>query len=222
MSECPIKAGSRDPRKGQTEDEKAVFRAWENTLYERLSSWKLPIIEGTRNELNPKVLILDPEAKEAWYRFTEKIERAQAEGGAYFDVRGFASKTAEQALRIACVMAYLDNGDLNSLREVRKPIMEDAIMVAHFYLDEHLRVMKKKSAESAIADASLILDWIHRLSLKFIYRSKVQRDGPNRLRKNSIKLDDALSTLTEYGHLECIDDCELGGANRKHCFKVLR
>jgi hypothetical protein len=64
----------------------------------------LALREGTRNEPDPPLIPMDADAREHLADFAMLVEREQAAGGMFRDVRPFASKAAEQAARIAAVL----------------------------------------------------------------------------------------------------------------------
>jgi len=59
-----------------------------------------PITED--GALQPAMLTLSPEAKAAWVAFHDAVESELATGGELFDIRDVASKTADNAARLAC------------------------------------------------------------------------------------------------------------------------
>ena len=64
----------------------------------------LPLRDGMRNELDPPLLALSDEAREALSAFHLETEKAQIPGGRFDGVRPFASKAAEHAARLAAVL----------------------------------------------------------------------------------------------------------------------
>ncbi|MBS0570890.1 MAG: DUF3987 domain-containing protein, partial [Proteobacteria bacterium] len=82
------------------------------TFYERmrvLLSHAPRLRDGTRSELDPRALELTPSAKEVWTKVYNFIEARCKTDGRYAQVRAFASKAAEQVLRIGGVLAIIEN-----------------------------------------------------------------------------------------------------------------
>ena len=60
--------------------------------------------------LSPAMLSLSPEAKRAWVEFHDAIECQLASGGDLYDVRDVASKTADNAVRLAALFQMFEQG----------------------------------------------------------------------------------------------------------------
>jgi hypothetical protein len=78
----------------------------------------LPLAEGRRNELAPRVLPLSPGARDVLQAFALALEAAQAKGGDLEGVRPFASKAAEHAARLAAVLTLFANPDADCVFHV--------------------------------------------------------------------------------------------------------
>ena len=105
----------------------------------------------------PKILRLSPEAHELWVCYYNHIEKAQAKGGDYEDHTAAASKSAEQAARIAGVYALFGK---NEIEEVGAHDMEMAIHVASWYLDESMRLSAQMGMTKAYINATRLLEWL--------------------------------------------------------------
>ena len=66
----------------------------------------LPLAPDDRQELAPPVLQLSDDAKAAWIGLHDAVEAGMASGEQFANVKGWASKTPEQALRIAGAVSY--------------------------------------------------------------------------------------------------------------------
>ena len=71
---------------------------------------------------------LDPAAKHTWIDFHDAIERELCDFGEFASVRDVASKTAENACRIAAVFKLFDHGRVGTL--IESSYMEAGIAVA--------------------------------------------------------------------------------------------
>ena len=60
--------------------------------------------------LTPAMLSLSPEAKRAWVEYHDAIERELASGGELYDVRDVASKSADNAARLAALFQMFEHG----------------------------------------------------------------------------------------------------------------
>ena len=64
-----------------------------------------PLVEDTRNELNPRPLPFSAEATKLYWEFADETEKAMAPDGEYESIRPFAAKLPEHAARIAATIA---------------------------------------------------------------------------------------------------------------------
>ncbi|MEX0279585.1 MAG: YfjI family protein, partial [Arenibacterium sp.] len=113
---------------------------------------QLPTKDESPQELEPRTLPLSQKARQLLFGYYQATEQAQAPGGELEQVRAFASKSPEQAARIAGVLALWSNLEAP---EVTGPQMSDAIEIAQFYLGEAKRLSEAAtvSAETERADA---------------------------------------------------------------------
>ena len=87
--------------------------------------------------LDPRVLILSLAAKEALKALADEVEREQLKGGAYETITSTASKSAEQAARLASVLTLFRDFDALS---IDASAMQHGIELARYYLDEAKRL----------------------------------------------------------------------------------
>ncbi len=139
---------------GPAPDSQAALAQYEARLG-RLLRAPLPLREGTRTALDPRLLGLSPGARDRLTDFADEVEGRQAPGGDLEDVRAFASKAAEQAARLAGVLTLYEAHDA---AEVSAEHMANGIALARFYLREAARVM----AVSAISQETLQLEQLRR------------------------------------------------------------
>lgn len=57
--------------------------------------------------LSPALMMLAPDAKKAWVEFHDAVESELASGGELYDVRDLASKTADNAVRLAALSGWI-------------------------------------------------------------------------------------------------------------------
>jgi hypothetical protein len=127
-------AGTRLFRRSTTEDE-ANITALHQRIAELLALPPRTHPEGDGLELSPRQMRLDEQATALWIGFHDEVELRQAPGSDLANVRPWASKAAEQAARIAAILAVCEGSDA-----VLAHHMVSGIRVASFYLTEHLRL----------------------------------------------------------------------------------
>jgi hypothetical protein len=134
-------------------------------------------------ELKPRLLPLSLEARTLLIAFSDTVERSQAPGGEYELVRGYASKAAEQAARIAGVLSmWADMGT----HAVQPDAMGWGIQLAQFYLSEAKRLANSATVTAEVSKAEALRKWMHSASWgkPWLTLRDVIRLGPARLREN--------------------------------------
>lgn len=109
-----------------------------------------------RGGLEPQMLVLSPEAKAAWVRFHDEIERGLGKGGELQDVRDVASKIADNAARLAALFHVIDAG----VGAISAEHFESASIVTAWHLNEALRFFGELSLPDGLANAGMLEDWI--------------------------------------------------------------
>lgn len=155
----------------------------------------MPMLPETR-ELQPRQLPLSAEAKAKLIEFSDSVERAQAPGGDMESVKGFASKSAEQAARIAGVLELWRNLHAEAVSD---QAMAWGIELARFYLLEAQRLAGAASLSPQIRDAEALRQWMLSSSWgkPWLTLRAALRFGPNRLREGP-KLKTIIQLLAEY------------------------
>jgi hypothetical protein len=180
---------------------------------------EMPMDMGTR-ELQPRILPLSDAARTVLAKFADAIEVAQAPGGDLSSVRGYASKAAEQAARIAGVLTLWR--DL-AAPDVQPGDMADGITLAQFYLAEASRLANAATVSAEIDRAEalrkwLVTDWAE----PNVLVRDVVRLGPNSLRE-SPKARAALGILEKHGWLVPLEPgTVVRGAARKAAWHIVR
>jgi hypothetical protein len=117
----------------------------------------LALREGTRNELSPPLIPMDGGARAHLRDFAMTLECEQAPGGMFHPIRPFASKGAEQAARIAAVLAaYAAPDD----PRVTAAIMAGAISLATHALGEALRLVDIAAVSQETKEAEQLRRWL--------------------------------------------------------------
>lgn len=193
--------------------------AFESRLRDILST-PLPMDADTR-ELRPSRLSLSPEARAALIEWSDLVERNQAPGGDYDAITSYASKSAEQAARLAGVLTLWD--DLNATA-VREATMRAAITLAQFYLREAQRLANASTVSAAVAKAETLRKWLLSSSWghSWITIRDVVRLGPNSLRE-SPEAKKAVQMLVEHRWLMPIPSgTEIGGVARREAWRIVQ
>ena len=180
----------------------------------------LPMDPETR-ELQPRMLRLSPAARALLGKFSDAVEAAQAPGGDFAHVTAFASKTAEQAARVAGTLtAWMDLG----AAEVAAETMADAITLASFYLGEAARLADTATVSADIEKAEALRRWLlDTIPHAEVLPRDVVRLALIRALRESPGAKSALAILVRNGWLLPLDEgTEVRGAPRKEAYRIVR
>src|SRR5262249_44395818 len=142
--------------------------------------------------------------KAAWIRFHDAVEAELRVGGTLADVRDVASKTADNAARVAALF-HVFNGHAG---DICSECFEGS-RIAAWHLNEARRFFGELALPAGLRDAARLNAWLvdyGRRERKYIVpRREVQRFGPNNLREGTA-LDDALKVLSDLDRARLIED----------------
>ncbi len=170
---------------------------------EALLSQKATLAEGKRNELAPPVLTLSEEAKKYWIEFYNQVEAQSGPTGAYSEIRAFASKAAEHAIRLAGVLSVFDNPNT---MEIQGEAMLNATTLMDWYLGEHLRLFELSEVSPITFKAQTLYDWMKLQPEKDIRFQKMYQYGPRSCGRDKAAIEPLLKTLSEHGLIEVIKE----------------
>lgn len=152
--------------------------------------------------LEPAMLTFTPAAKAAWVAFHDALEIELRSGGELYDVRDVASKTADNAARLAALFHVFTHGiggavDVDSF--------EGASQIAAWHLSEARRFFGELALPVELANAARLDAWLieygKRERTHIIPRREAQRSGPVR-DKDALK--HALQELDELGRARLV------------------
>jgi hypothetical protein len=136
----------------------------------------LPVSDFDPQELQPRKIVFDRVAKQAWIKLHDSIEVAMATKGKLAEIRPFACKAAEHAARLAAVLALVDNVD-TGVMAVRH--VEAAQALLEHYLNETLRLTSGVSPDAQLIKAQKLGEWLAdhhaglNICLQQIYRESI-------------------------------------------------
>jgi hypothetical protein len=171
-------------------------------------------------ELQPRRLPLSDDARALLIRYADTVEAAQAPGGNLHRLPGYASKSAEQAARIAGVLTLWR--DLHA-PEVTPADMGNGIALAQFHLSEAVRLADAATVSVEIDRAEALRKWmLEGWTEPEIMVRDIVRLGPNALRE-SPKARAALSLLERHGWIVPLDPGTLvRGAARAESWRIVK
>jgi hypothetical protein len=163
----------------------------------------VPISED--GALTPAMLTLSDDAKAAWVTFHDAIEAELSTGGELHEVRDVASKTADNAARLAALLHTFTG----SIGPIGLEAMESASRIAVWHLLEARRFLGELALPAELANParleSWLLDYCRRESTDTVSTREIQRCGPHGLRDKAV-IDSAIKELSELGRAKLVQD----------------
>lgn len=154
-----------------------------------------PVPIGEDGTLSPSLLSLAPDAKKAWIEYHDAIESELASGGELYDVRDVASKSADNATRLAALFQMYEHGTDGPIWLEH---FERASRIAAWHLSEARRFFGELALPSELADAARLNDWLvsncQKNRAHHIGKNYARQHGPLR---DGARLDTALRELSE-------------------------
>ena len=155
--------------------------------------------------LTPAMLTLAPDAKAAWVQFHDAIESELSTGRELYDVRDVASKTADNAARLAALFHTFTG----SIGPIDIEAMESAARVTAWHLTEARRFLGELAMPAELANPARLetwlLDYCRRENTDRVPTREVQRMGPGGLRDKLVILE-AIGELAELGRARLVQD----------------
>lgn len=198
------KAGSRfitkEDLRIKPEDDSRLKQFWDR---HRELEGKPEHIDPMSLEVHPPVLELDDEALDVWIDFRNGIEAEQGKYGTYANMRPFAARAGQLALRLSAVLSFFEGLDTVDPRA-----MGNACRLVEHSLGEWLRYMEGASVPQGLKNASDVWEWLTdpcRVNdwLEFDIR-RFGKSGPNAFRKAKSR-DPVLLTLLKHRYLSSSD-----------------
>lgn len=149
--------------------------------------------------LTPAMLSLSPEAKRAWVEYHDTIERELASGGGLYDVRDVASKSADNAARLAALFQMFEHGT----GVVSVDCFESASLITAWHLHEARRFFGELALPAELADAvrldHWLIDYCRRERVETVNKRYLRQHGPVR---DGARLDSAIMELGELDRVQ--------------------
>jgi putative DNA primase/helicase len=145
----------------------------------------MPVPIDDNGVLTPIVLSFTPEAKGAWIAYHDAIESELRTGGELYDVRDVASKSADNAARLAAHFQVFQHGP----GAIGLDAFQRAARIAAWHLNESRRffgllALPIEVSNAARLDAWLI-DYCRRERVQKLPVSRIQTYGPNAIRSKA-------------------------------------
>ena len=106
--------------------------------------------------LTPTMLLFTADAKAAWVAFHDAIEGELRTGGELYDVRDVASKSADNAARLAALFQVFEGGG----GAINAESFESASRIAAWHLNEARRFFGELALPAELANAARLDTWL--------------------------------------------------------------
>lgn len=128
-----------------------------NERITRILDYPLPV--NDLGELEPPMLRLSREAWIIWRDFFNDVEKELAPFGELESVKDIASKSAENATRIATLLQIFDRG-FNEADQIEGDYMQRGCVIAGWYLSEARSYFSQMETPQDRKDAALLSRWL--------------------------------------------------------------
>jgi putative DNA primase/helicase len=158
--------------------------------------------------LNPPMLSLSPDAKAAWVEYHDAIERELSSGGEFFEIRDVASKSADNAVRLAALFQMFESNEaFEAVTAISMDAFKRAALIAAWYLNESLRFFGELALPPELADAARLDSWLieycRRERTRLVGKRTAMQYSPLR---NKTRMDAAITELSDLDRLEVRKD----------------
>lgn len=164
-----------------------------------------PVPIDDEGSLTPDMLKLSPEAKAAWVSYHDGIEELLPNGGELYDVRDVASKTADNAARVAALFHVFEG----KFGPIGIESMEAAAVITSWHLNEARRFLGELSMPTDLANPmrleAYMLDHCRRHKTDKISTREIQQFGPGTLR-NRETARIAIAELEDMGRARTVSE----------------
>ncbi len=151
-----------------------------------------------------KIQWADQQAEQIFYQHMQVIENRQAKGKEFEYLKGYASRMAENASRIASLMAYFDGRVTITTDDIKQ-----AFMLVEYATAERLRYLDA-TPQGEQNDSEKLSNWLvdktkHKTPA-MVNRTDVYNGAPKPMRKNNKVLQNELDNLESMGHIRQMED----------------
>jgi putative DNA primase/helicase len=174
------------------------------TFHRRIAAiLELPAPIDEDGALTPAMLVLTPEAKAAWVEYHNAIESELASGGELHEVRDVASKSADNAARLAALFQMFEGAG----GAIGAEAFEGASRITAWHLNEARRFFGELALPAELADAARLDRWLiehcQRERTHLVPTREAQRLGPVRDKE---RLATGLRELEELDHVRVVQE----------------
>ncbi len=162
-----------------------------------------PVPINENGILTPPILVLTTEAKSAWVTFHDAIEAQLCDGGELHDIRDVASKTADNAVRLAALFQLFEG----ATSAIGVDAFESAGRIVTWHLTEARRFFGELALPIELVNAARLDFWL----IEYCKRKQTHLVGKNHTRqhgplRNGAALDNAIHELEDLDRIQLVKD----------------
>jgi len=199
-----------------------------SSILERELPWELDVHGRRTGGVIPRDIEITTDAKGIWISFHDWIQGHLSEHGILRPISGISAKAAEHALRMAGVLALID--DIETELVSRRHI-DAGIELARFYLTEALRLFDSSQIDPDLLLAEKLLGWLGRRATTnsessgnsasgLVYLVLIYQYGPNAV-WDKATAKRIVGILEEHGWMQKIKDgAVVDGKHRREAWDV--
>ncbi|MBA3671861.1 MAG: DUF3987 domain-containing protein [Gemmatimonadaceae bacterium] len=167
-------------------------------------------------ELDPLPLTLADDAKQKWIATYDSIEAQIAPAGAYGQIRPWASKAAEQILRVAGVLTMV--ADRKATR-IGIDAITGAAQLVGWHMGEAVRLVDTATVPIKVKRAEAVLAWARERELEIVDSRTLCNRGPNMVR-TAQAVTEAMTVLEIHGWASRVKGAEVDGKKVRRAWRL--
>lgn len=219
LAVAPVsRIGLRMQREVKPESSEALERF--NKKLSSILELNLPLAANCINELKPRLITLDRDATDLYKKYADHIESKVGSNGELEQIKGFANKLPEHALRIGATIALFNDINIGVLNFES---LKQSIELADFYAIELLRLCDEGLTDPKIVLAEKLLAWIddhwkeENISLPDIYQSSIYAIRNKTIASEIVRLLEHHGWLRKNNAIMVVK-----GQNRRDTWKIIK
>ena len=162
-----------------------------------------PLQIDAEGSLIPYIMPFTPSAKAAWVEFHDQIESELVNSGELYDIRDVASKSADNAGRMAALFQVLEHGLHGS---IELACFDAASRIVAWHLNESRRFYGELALPKELADAVRLDKWLiehcRQKNITSLNKNHIRQYGPLR---DGMRLNIAIAELADLDRLSIVE-----------------
>jgi putative DNA primase/helicase len=158
-----------------------------------------PVPIDADGALVPPLMRFSPEAKVRWVEYHDAIESELSSAGEYYEIRDVASKSADNAARLAAHFQIFDS----PVHVISEEAFISASMIAAWHLGEARRFFEEQSLTIAQSDSAQLDKWLisycNKNQTNLVIKNFARQRSPIR---DSNRLNTAIAELVRLGRVQ--------------------